>query len=264
MQLQDFVLPVLYIVFLWWFTTGLIFATYGRSQRLTHLVFQIMTVCLFLAFGGLFAVRGSDSRTDVYVAVTCGVVIWGWQVASYYLGYVTGPLKATYIAPGKSLWERFTLAIQFLLFHELLAFITAVILFQITSGYPNRWGLWMYLALWLMHTSAKLNVFLGVRNFRIEILPRQLRHLDSLLTRQSFNLLFPFSITLATSAVIWLLYTSIAPEAILSHATGAILIATMIALGLLEHWLLVLPVSAIFWGWGFRPLPEKALPGTGD
>lgn len=264
MQLQDFVLPVLYIVFVWWFTTGVIFATYGRSERLTQLVFYVMTACLFLAFGGLFAVRGSTERLDVYASVTCGVVIWGWQVASYYLGYVTGPRKETYIAPGQSLWDRFRLALQFLLFHELLAFVTAILLFQVTSGHPNRWGLWMYMALWLMHTSAKLNVFLGVRNFRIEILPRQLRHLDSLLTKQSFNLLFPVSVMVATSVVVGLLFVSVSPTTSVSQATGSILIATMIVLGLLEHWLLVLPVSAIFWGWGIRPLPEKALPGTGD
>jgi hypothetical protein len=40
-----------------------------------------------------------------------------------------------------------------------------------------------------------------------------------------------------------------------AHTTGYLAIATLMALGLLEHWLLVLPVPSMLWGWSSRPLP---------
>jgi hypothetical protein len=40
------------------------------------------------------------------------------------------------------------------------------------------------------------------------------------------------------------------------QSVGLLLVSTMILLGVLEHWLLVLPLPATLWGWGIRALPQ--------
>jgi hypothetical protein len=48
----------------------------------------------------------------------------------------------------------------------------------------------------------------------------------------------------------------ISPEATI----GYLFVATMITLGILEHWLLVLPLPGMLWGWGIRPLQDQPQP----
>ena len=49
-----------------------------------------------------------------------------------------------------------------------------------------------------MRESAKLNLFLGVRNLSEEFLPAHLAYLQSYFRRRSMNMLFPFSVTVST------------------------------------------------------------------
>jgi putative photosynthetic complex assembly protein 2 len=249
-------LTAAYGAFLWWFTTGAIMSVYGRSPGVVRAGFGLATLGLLAAGAGVLATRGGTAQLDVYIAVTGAVAIWGWQIASYYLGFITGPQRARSAARPATPRARFALALQFSLYHELAALGGAAAIALATLGQPNPWALWMYLALWLMHTSAKLNVFLGVRNFSIEMLPHSLRYLEIVLGRARSNSLFPISITVALSVFIGLLYGTIAPASDPAHSTGALLVATMLGLGILEHGLLMLPLPATLWGWGLRALPQ--------
>jgi putative photosynthetic complex assembly protein 2 len=103
---------------------------------------------------------------------------------------------------------------------------------------------------------------LGVRNFHMEFLPSHLHHLGGLLNKQSNNPFFPLSIVLASTVTLFLFYKAIQPDATDAQTTGSLLVATMIALGIIEHLLLVLPIPATLYGWGIRPLPP--LPGADD
>lgn len=257
MQLTAVLLPVFYIIFLWWFTTGAVIVIYGRSEPVRRVAFLIFTLALGAAVWGLVATRNSLETLHVYLAVTCGVVIWGWQTASYYLGYVTGP-RPTALPPGRrhTFWQRFWTALRSSLYHELLVVACVIVLTAVTWSAPNRWGLWMFLALWLMHASAKLNVFFGVRNFRIDYLPRHLHHLDGLLSRRPVSLLLLPAVTLAPSIALALTYRALAPDASPAQTTGGLLVGVMIMLGVLEHVLLVLPLPIMLWGWGVRALPN--------
>ena len=108
-----------------------------------------------------------------------------------------------------------------------------------------------------MHSIAKLNVFLGVRNFRIEFLPPHLHFLSPLLSRRISNPFFPLSMAAATTVAVLLIVRAFAPDTDAGQATGLLLVGTMICLGILEQLLLVLPLPATLWGWGLRPLPER-------
>ncbi len=258
MQPLSFILPVLFAIFLWWFTTGLIIVVYGRSARLMHLCFVGATMALLFAFWGLIATRPFTHPVAIYLAFTCGLVIWGWQTASYYLGYVKGPGRQQ--ATGRNResltpTDRFWRALWSGIYHELLVVVFVVVLAGLTWPYANRWGFWIFVAMWLMHSSAKLNVFLGVRNFRMEFLPSHLHHLGALLNKQTNNAFFPISVVVASTVTLFLFYKAIEPGATPSQTIGSLLVATMMGLGVIEHLLLILPIPATLYGWGIRPLP---------
>lgn len=257
MEPMQAIFTVFFAIFLWWFSTGAIMAIYGRPLRIMQSGFVILTLVMLLAFGGILITRSQASLYGVYLSITCGVIVWGWQIASYYLGFITGP-QSTKVAVTNSqnLWQRFNAALRFSLYHELLAVLTGVLLTIIVWSQANQWALWIYMVLWLMHASAKLNVFLGVRNFRIEMLPDQMRYLDRLIGKRAVNRLFPVSMVIALSTLFALIYQAISPNNSPQQTAGFLLLTTMLALGVLEHGLLVLPLPATLWGWGIRAIPD--------
>ncbi len=255
MDLLFFLRPILFAIFLWWFTTGVIIAVYGRSLRLVRLCFAVFTGALLVSMWGLVATRPFSEPRYVYLAFVCGLLIWGWQTASYYLGYVVGPPPKANESLPINQSRRFWLALRSGLYHELVVIAFALLLLALTWSYPNRWGLWIFLAMWLMHASARLNVFLGVRNFKIEFLPSHLHHLNAYVNKQANNFFLPISVIIASSVSLALVYRAIAPGAAPGESVGYLLVATMMILGIFEHVLLVLPVPVALWGWGVRRLP---------
>lgn len=286
---------VFYTLILWWFTTGLIMAVFQRSQRTIRICFGVATLVMLAALFGLGWSARDVRPVSVYLAVTCGTIVWGWHVASYYLGFVTGikPSQHNYLVQNavepaelyqlnrssqgqaeKHIWHsalqnglwllfppRFRQAALASLYHELFVLACFLIMAAITLPLPNRWGLWIYLALWLMHTSAKLNIFFGVRNFRVDFLPQHLHFLEQFVAKQRISLFFPLSICVAFSLGLFLLYQVIDPNVVVAHSIGATLILTMVLLGILEHLMLILPIPVALWGWGVRPLPEQTVEG---
>lgn len=257
MHMLSFVAPVLYALFLWWFLTGLIMVVYGRSPRTVRLFFVLASLSMAGAVAGIALTRQGTDRWHVYVAVACGLVIWGWHTASYYLGFVTG-LKEKRPLPRYQLplHARFLRALRASLHHELLVIGFVLLLALLTRGQANQWGFWTFFAMWVMHLSAKVNVFLGVRNFYIDFLPSHLHHLERLLPKQASNSFLPLSVVIASSISLLFIYRAIVPGAQPADSVGYMFIGIMIALGVVEHLLLILPIPATIWGWGMRWLPK--------
>ena len=139
------------------------------------------------------------------------------------------------------------------LYHELAILMGAVAVVAVTWGQANQVGTWTFLVLWGLRLSAKLNLFLGVRNLNEDWIPEHLDFVKSFLTRRPMNFLFPISITLATVGAVHLVQSAMAEEASAFETTGFALLAMLLALAILEHWLLVLPIDAdVLWAWGLR------------
>lgn len=262
--MQPFYQPVLFALLVWWFVTGLVFVAYGRSPRVTHLYFFGATVVMLLAVAGFIYALEMVTPAGVYLSLTCGILIWGWQVASYYLGYITGPEQSAkfyeMVGNGRSptRFSRFQYALQASIYHELLIVCFLALLTFLSYGSPNRWGLWIFITLWVMHALAKLNVFLGVRNFRIEFLPAHLHKLDRLLIKQTSNPLMPVTVLFGMSIALVLVYRGIMPGTAPDQVIGHLAVGAMLVLGVIENVLLVLPLPATLWGWGIRALPKSA------
>jgi putative photosynthetic complex assembly protein 2 len=131
--------------------------------------------------------------------------------------------------------------------------VLALFVIFATWDRPNQTGLWTYLVLWTMRQSAKLNVFLGVRNLNADFLPEHLKYLQTYLVRAPMNALLPVSVAAATLVAIPLWQAALAPGAGAYEVASLTLVASLLSLAILEHALLVLPLpSERLWSWGMR------------
>ena len=143
------------------------------------------------------------------------------------------------------------------LWHEIAIVAVALAIWGLCGEAVNNWGLWAYMLLWAMHLSARLNVFLGVRNVSEEFVPAHMAVLKSFLTRKPMNLLFPFSISAATVGAV-LLFQQAFSASLAEERAGWSLLAALAALAVFEHWMLMLPVPVEkLWKWSL-PVRQDA------
>jgi putative photosynthetic complex assembly protein 2 len=149
-----------------------------------------------------------------------------------------------------------------MLHHELALVVLGALVTAATWDAPNQTGFWTYMVLWVSRQSAKLNVFLGVRNLNESFLPVHLKYIQTYFRRKAMNPLFPVSVVAGT-VVAWMLWQSAFAEGIETFdLTALTFTATLLSLAVLEHWFLVLPLpSEALWSWGMRsrtpPSAEK-------
>lgn len=243
--MADFAIPAVYTVFLWWFTTGAILWLDGLPRGTFRWSMLGATAMLVAGLVGLAASADDTSALGAYCAFTCALLAWAWVETGFLTGFITGPSAAP-CPPGARGWQRFRLALGAILHHELAIIAVAAAVLAITWGEANQLGLWTFLALWAMRQSAKLNLFLGVRNLGEQFLPDHLRHLASFFRRRPMNLLFPVSVTATTIACVLVFRAAAAAE----EPTALALLGVLLALGMLEHWFLVLPLPfERLWSW---------------
>jgi putative photosynthetic complex assembly protein 2 len=245
-------LPALYALFIWWFSTGVIMYLDGLPRKTFKWSIIGATILMVFSLWGVYASRSDASIVGAYCAFTCGLLAWGWQEISFYMGYVTGTRKQP-CPEGCSGWKHFGHAIQTSLWHELAIIAMGIVIVDITWGSKNQIGMWTFMVLWWMHQSAKLNVFLGVRNLNEEFLPEHLQFLKSFLTKKPMNLLFPLSITISTVILVKLVQAAHEVHGSRFDAAGFCFLAMLMGLAIVEHWLLMLPLpAAALWGWSLK------------
>jgi len=245
-------LPVLYSLLVWWLSTGVVLYLDGLRPRTFRWSMLGATLLLAVAMYCLADSRDDQSVAGAYVSFSSALMVWAWVELSFLMGFITGP-RRTPCARGCCGWRHFVHGVQAVLYHELALLAAAVAVVTLTREGGNQFGTWTFLILWGMRTSAKLNVFLGVRNLSEEFLPPHLHYLESFFARKSMNLLFPVSITVATVIGTFLFIEAFAAEASDFDVVGYTLLASLTTLAILEHWFLVLPLPATaLWGWGLR------------
>jgi len=107
--------------------------------------------------------------------------------------------------------------------------------------------------LWSMRLSAKLNLFLGVRNLSENFLPAHLAYLQSYFTRRSWNWLMPVSVTAAMAVLVPLWMAVLVPPQDAFAATSLCLVAGLLTLAVIEHLFMIVPLPTTWmWKWGMR------------
>jgi len=250
--MADYGLPALYVLLVWWFTTGVIIYLDGLPRHTYRWSMVGASVVVALSLWGLTVNKDNISTAGAYAGFTYGILVWAWVEISFLMGFLTGP-RRTPCPEGCGGWRHFGHAIQAILYHELAIIGAALLMVVATWGGPNQVGTWTFMILWWMRQSAKLNVFLGVRNLSEELLPDHLRFLRSFLRKRPMNLLFPLSITVSTTITVLLALVALDPASSERHQVGFTFLATLLALGVLEHWMLMVPLpSSALWGWALK------------
>lgn len=260
--MSDLAIPVLYTLFAWWFSTGVILYLDGLPRHTFPLTLQAATLVLGAALYALVHTRNDMSVAGAYCAFTCALLVWAWQEIAFLLGVVTGPRRSA-CPPGATGWRRTGYALQAVLYHELALILLAIAVVACVGPGQNRVGIWTFMALWGMRQSAKLNIFLGVRNIGDNFLPPHLRYMASYFKRLPMNPLFPISVTLATGSAVLVWWHLIEGPVSAFDTAGLALVGTMLALGALEHWLLVLPLpSEALWRWSMKSHRKAGAPAA--
>jgi putative photosynthetic complex assembly protein 2 len=245
-------IAALVALFSWWFFTGAsLLIVRGADQRgpNAHRIATLLALPTLLlgAFGFCMTLEGS-SAAQIYLGFLSTLAIWGWIELAFLTGVIAGPNRSD--AP-KNIpeWERFIRAWGTIAYHEMLLLAALLVVLYFGWGSENIIGLWTFVILYFARISAKLNLFFGVPRINIEFLPKPLGHLPSHFKVAQLNWVFPISITaLSFATACWLerLYTT----GDLSAQIGFTLLASLSALALLEHWLMVLPLpDAKLWRW---------------
>lgn len=250
--MPQFTWPLLFTVFVWWFATGVILYLDGLPRRTFKWTMAGASVLCVAALAGLNASAAHTTPAAAYCAMSCALLVWAWQEVAFLLGYVTGPHRAP-CPPGLRGWPRTRLAVAAVAHHELALVVLAGAVLAATWEQPNQTGWWTYVILWAMRQSAKLNVFLGVRNLSESFLPEHLKYLQSYFARKPMNALLPVSV-LCAAAVAWPLWQAAGQTVTPATAyavTSATLLAVLLSLAIVEHVFLVMPLPLEgLWQWG--------------
>ena len=247
-MLLSFILAACFAFLLWWLGTGVVLWLDGLPRK--TFVWSILATSLVSA-AGLYAIwwaQTESSQLAIYLAFAGGLSVWAWQEMSYYLGFLTGPRKKS-CDPGCRGWVHFAHALQTSLYHEISIVVGAVLVWTLSRQAEIPIGFWTYVVLWAMHESARINVFLGVRNVNAEWLPEHLAYLRSFLRQAPMNPWFPLSVMLAALAAAWVFYLAWACGDPI-QASAFYLLGALATLALVEHVFLMLPVPLTApWAW---------------
>ncbi len=234
-------LPIVVALALWWsFTIAMLYRT-GLPETSFGRTFVMTSV---LALVGTFVIaRSADLATDVgaYAAFVGALMVWAWHEISYFLGFVTGPRPQS-CPPQSTAWQRFVFGVKASLYHELAIIATGGVIVLLTYNGANQVAMWTYCILWFMRWSAKLNIFLGVRNLHMDYLPKRLQYLSSFVAHRSMNPLFPVSMLVAGVFVVMWVLRAAGADASTFAVTSSVLCASLLVLAMLEHLFLMFRV----------------------
>lgn len=251
--------PVAFAAFCWWFGTGAVFLLERAARGRRGAAIATIAGASALALAGAAQSVSSPLANAPYLGFACSILLWGALELGFLTGLLAGPAVAD--CPAHCRGRRHLgHAIVALLYHELALLAGVGALTALSWNQPNPTAAWTFGLLWAMRTSAKLNLHLGVLNPGVELLPKRLEHLRVFFGSRRVNEFFPVTIAAAALAETLLLSHALAEGTPAAQRATGLLLSTLLALGILEHLVMVLPVRAdALWTWATR---RPATPGA--
>jgi putative photosynthetic complex assembly protein 2 len=134
------------------------------------------------------------------------------------------------------------------LHHELALLLNFGFLCAMQLDNPNHIALCTFALLWCMRVSAKLNLFFGVTENGAAYLPVHLAYLASYFRNRRLTWWFVISVSLSIGTWGWLVWQ--AQVGAVEMTTGWVLLASLLALAIVEHALMLFPLPLQrIWGW---------------
>ncbi|TYC61776.1 DUF3623 family protein [Rhodobacterales bacterium] len=251
MSLASPVTAVLIAIGVWWLSTGLVLSMVHWSTKRRLGPWQLLpAITLVGTFGFGLMFYGSTERTPLgsYAGFFGALLIWAWHETTFLTGMVTGRRKEE-CPPGLKGLDRFKAAWKAVCDHEIGLLISGLFLWFMFRESDNLFGLATFGLLWGMRISSKVLIFLGARHSISGLMPPAILHLRSYFNTGRTTPLFPLFLAVATG-----LFAVLVAGALRAHEAyslvGHILLAGFMALAIIEHIILVLPVSdTALWRW---------------
>lgn len=240
---QIYLYPPLAVVGLWVGLTALIGALNRGGPRAGRLALLAALPLLALAHHDLWAIRHDMSVWAGYRGFAAGTLIWAWHELAFYSGVITGPWRAPCPSGARGFF-RFGYALGTHMHHELAVIVELALMAWLLHDASNLVGPVIFVLSWALQHSAKLNVLLGVRSLDVALFPPHLRYLGSFWARRAPSAFFLPSVSVATLLAI-MLWSAAHVHRHEPDGPRLALVAALLTMGALEHWLLVLPRRAV-------------------
>jgi putative photosynthetic complex assembly protein 2 len=236
---QTYLYPPLVVVVIWVAITAGVLGLNRRGLWATRLAMLLSLPLLAIAHWQLWDARHDLSVLGAYRSFVAGLLVWSWHELAFYSGLISGPWRRPCPSHARGV-VRFGYALGTHLYHELACIVELGLMLHILGDATNWVGMMVFCLSWALQHSAKLNVLLGVPWLQIDLFPPHLRFLGSYWARRPPSSFFLPSVSVSTllAGLLWLSAGSLMPEPV---AVRLALIASIVTLGALEHWLLLLP-----------------------
>lgn len=255
--MTDSVMPVLFVILLWWSSTGAILWLARGSDKQMRPRLAIMTALCVMGFGGLIVSTSYETTWAVYLGFVSALIIWGWVEFTFLAGLITGSLKGN--CP-KNLGEgsRFTRAFNAINHHEftLLGALIIIVLIDMRGG--SAMASQTFACMWLMRIGAKLAIFSGVPKLSIEMMPERLAYLQSYFRGDRIGWGYWLSVIGCSSFFVTGLYALNHVGYNATARTQIVMLIALVGLALLEHIFMILPIAdSKLWSWAMKQKSRK-------
>jgi putative photosynthetic complex assembly protein 2 len=234
----------------WWLSTGIILLLVRlpkRSFKYSLLAWSALFVpAMWLGYQSM----QENTVVSAYSGFVSVLVMWGWHELAFLSGWVCGPRKTALSARATG-YQRFKESIEAILYHELGLIFNLLVLIAIQGSKPNHVVICTYALLWLMRLSAKLNLYFGVPQVGDQYLPEHLKYLGSYFKKARLSRFFVLSLFASSLSWAWIVWQASTGQVELT--TAWVLLATLLGLGIVEHLVMISPVSIErLWGWAMH------------
>lgn len=238
---MHYLVAISFAIVLWWVSTGIIIVLYRQPRWTYDATFGVMSIVAAAGAVILVLLRNHNETWAVYASFSAGTVVWGWNLASYYTGFITGQPITLPNAP-LSNRQRFVLAVRSSMYHEGVSFVLMMSALWLIRDATNPTGFVTIVLFYVLHLLAKLNIYFGVYNFSGEWLPPHLRYITAFFGPERTHWFFVFTVSIATACTIWAIGIAIqATQAQLQIASA--FWALLSGVGLLELIVLMIPTA---------------------
>lgn len=249
---EGHIVPFIVTVAIWFIATGLI-AWADNRERATFT--RAMMIGGVAGITGLVVILVASLVAEVwaiYLGFIGALMVWGWHELAFLTGAAAGPRRGP-SDPSLTGLARFRQAASTVMHHEVALALTALLLISLSWDVPNQIGATVFVLMFAMRLTSKINLFVGVPNTSSEMLPEHLGYLKTYFGRNRMTVLLAVSILGIAAVTWWFAQRALAAPVGSAEMVGASLLATLALLGVLEHLFLALPFrDGMLWGWALR------------
>lgn len=257
------IVPFIVTLVIWFTATGVIafFANPASPARMGGIFRRSVVVGGMAGIAGLITILLSSSSTSeaaLYLSFIGTLMVWGWHEVGFLTGASAGPRREAQ-SPGARGLDRFAEATASVLHHELALALTALMLISLSWTAPNQIGATVFVLMFGLRILSKINLFIGVPNSSVEMMPEHLGYLKSYFGPNRMTLVLAASIAGILALSAWFASLAMAAPAGSPEMVGASLLTALCLLGGLEHLFLALPFrDGMLWGWAFKRRSDPA------